>query len=162
MPPYVVQPAVQTYPPTAIRANQTSFPSHSFGKYTPYADAPNLQVQHPEAWPLSPIGSPPVTSYAGAQFAVRAFPGQNQNSPAITWTTVLTGVVTCDIRLQGALIDIDGDYFDIDKSTNAGGETRTVALGQVRVNFLRIKIVSGTASGVGSPPASTINAYFVL
>jgi len=155
MPPYIVQPTVQPYPPVSIRGVMTGFPCHSFGKFTPYADAPDQFVSHPEVMP--------VDGTAGAQFATRQFQGQNQNSPAITWQTILTGAGSVDIRLQGALIDQDSDYFDLDKSTNPAGETRTVGLGQTRVNFLRIKVVSSLGTGGGSPPdVGTINAFFIL
>lgn len=97
----------------------------------------------------------PANGTAGAQFAVRSFPGTQQNSGAITWETILTGATVVDIRLQGAVRDVDSEYFDVDKSTVAAGEARTVSLGSTKVNFLRIKVVSTTTAG-------TIIAKFVV
>ena len=100
----------------------------------------------------------PANGTAGRQFSVRAFAGLNQNSPAIDWETSFPSApATVNIVLQGALIDEDAAYFTLDTSTNAAGENRTVALGQSRVNFLRIKLVSSTG---GTSP--TIIAKFLL
>lgn len=99
----------------------------------------------------------PANGTAGRQFAVRAFAGLNQNSPAITWETKTGGTVSAiSIVLQGAIRDHDADYATIDTSTAAGGEVRTVALGQNRWNFLRIKLTSSTNTN------GTLIAKFVL
>jgi hypothetical protein len=99
----------------------------------------------------------PTTATAGRQFAVRAFAGLNQNSPAIDWEISYGGTVSAvNIVLQGALIDEDADYFTLDTSTNTAGENRTVNLGSTRVNFLRIKVVSSTNTN------GTVVAKFVL
>src|SRR5581483_8623766 len=99
----------------------------------------------------------PANGTAGRQFAVRAFAGLNQNSPAVTWETKTGGTVSAiSVQLQGAIRDHDADYATIDTSTATGGEVRTVALGQNRWNFLRIRLNTSTNTN------GTIIAKFVL
>lgn len=139
MPAYVAQPSVQTYPPFTIQTISPGVECYSWGSYTPYVDAPNLNVEHAETIPAN--------GTAGSQFAVRSFAGKETNSSAITWQTILTGATVVDIRLQGATRDIASEYFDLDKSTVAAGEARSVSLGSQKVNFLRIKVVTTTTAG---------------
>lgn len=149
MPTYVAQPSTQTYPPFTIPSVSPGIECYSWGSYTPYADAPTLQVEHQEAMPAN--------GTAGTQFALYSFAGTQSNSGAITWETIYGGTVSAvNIVLQGATRDIDSEYFTIDTSTNASGEVRTKQLGSQKVNFLRIKVVSSTNT------SGTLIAKFVV
>lgn len=150
MPTYVAQPSTQTYPPFTIPTVSPGIACYSWGSYTPYVDAPTLNVEHAEAIPAD--------GTAGRQFAVRSFSGTMDNSSAITWETRFPSVPsTINVRLQGAVRDVAAEYFDLDTSTNAAGEVRSIALGVTKVNFLRIKVVTSTG---GTSP--TIVAKFIV
>src|SRR5712692_5417477 len=85
----------------------------------------------------------PADGTAGAQFAVPEPAGFPEQEHTVRWTTSFTGGPTAvNVRLQGAIADVDAEYADIDTSTNAAGESRTVT--GVRARFLRIKKVSST------------------
>jgi hypothetical protein len=139
MPAYQAQPSTQTYPPFTISAISPGIENYSWGLYTPYADAPTLNVEHAE--------NMPANGTAGKQFALYSYAGKQQNSGAIQWETILTGTSACSIVLQGATRDLDAEYFTLDTSTNAAGEARAVTLGTQKVNFLRVKVVSSTNTG---------------
>jgi hypothetical protein len=87
-----------------------------------------------------------VASYGNA-FALQAIQGNNSRS--IAWGTVVSGgtVSAVEFDLQGAINNIDGEYFELDKSTSTSGETR-VFTPTSQVNFLRIK---ATVTYTGSP-----------
>lgn len=98
--------------------------------------------------PLTGTVSVPQT---GLQFALPAYVGQQNNSPAITWEVEYpVPPATVTAHLQGAIRDEDGEYVNLDSSTKSTGELRTVSLGQVRVKFLRIQVVATTGS-LGQP-----------
>lgn len=149
MPTYVAQPSTQIYPPFTIPSVSPGIACYSWGSYTPYADAPTINAEHQEAMPAN--------GTAGTQFSVRSFGGMTQNSSAIVWETIFGGTVSAaNIVLQGAIRDIEGEYFTIDTSTNASGEVRTVTLGTQKPNFLRIKVISSTNT------SGTLIAKFVV
>lgn len=149
MPPYAAEPSVQTYPPFTISAVSPGIPNYSFGFYTPYVDAPNLQVEHAETLP--------TTATAGKQFALWSFAGTAlQMAREILWEVQYPGgaPATVDVRLQGAMRDVEAEYYDIDSTTNVAGEKKQVAI--FRVNFVRIKVQASTGS------ATTVIAKFLL
>ncbi len=85
----------------------------------------------------------PADSTAGAQFAVPEPSGFPKQEHTVRWQTIYTGGPTAvNLRLQGAIADVDSEYADIDTSTNTAGEARTVT--GVRARFLRVKKFSST------------------
>ncbi len=85
----------------------------------------------------------PAAPQAGAQFALHQPAGFPEQGRTVRWQTIYgTAPTAVNIRLQGAMADVDSEYADIDTSTAAGGEARTVV--GVRALFLRIKLFSAT------------------
>jgi hypothetical protein len=85
----------------------------------------------------------PAANTSGSQFALPSFTGISDGGTAVRWQTIFGTVPTAvNIILQGAMADVDAEYQQIDASTNAAGEARTVAA--VQAKFLRIKFVSST------------------
>ena len=85
----------------------------------------------------------PADGTSGSQFAVPEPSGIVDQSHAVRWQTIFgTAPTAVNIRLQGAMADVDAEYADIDTSTSLTGEARTVT--GVRAHFLRIKKVSST------------------
>ena len=83
----------------------------------------------------------PADGTAGTQFALPEPSGIVDQGHAVRWQTIFgTAPTTVNIRLQGAMADVDAEYADIDTSTATGGEARTVT--GVRARFLRIKKVT--------------------
>src|SRR5712692_6915880 len=83
----------------------------------------------------------PADGTAGAQFAVPEPTGLPDQTHAVRWQTIFgTAPTAINIRLQGAMADVDTEYADLDTSTATGGEARTVT--GVRARFLRIKKVT--------------------
>ena len=91
----------------------------------------------------------PSSATAGSQFAVPHAAGIPDQSRAVRWQTLFSAAPSAiNVSLQGAMADVDAEYKDIDASTNAAGEARTVT--GVQANFLRIKVNSSTVgSGAG-------------
>ena len=91
----------------------------------------------------------PSSAQAGSQFAVPHAPGFNESGRTVRWQTLFTTAPSAiNVSLQSAMADVDAEYKDIDASTNAGGEARTVTA--VQANFLRVKVNSATVgSGAG-------------
>ncbi len=86
----------------------------------------------------------PADGTAGSQFAIPEPAGFPDQGHTVRWQTVYgTAPTAVNIRLQGAMADVDAEYADIDTSTATAGEARTVT--GVRARFLRIKKVSSTA-----------------
>ncbi len=85
----------------------------------------------------------PADGTAGAQFAIPEPAGFPDQGRTVRWQTLFgTNPTALNIRLQGAMADVDAEYADIDTSTSLTGEARTVT--GVRARFLRIKKVSST------------------
>ena len=85
----------------------------------------------------------PADGTAGAQFAGPEPAGLPDQGHTVRWQTIFgTAPTAVNIRLQGAMADVDSEYADIDTSTALAGEARTVT--GVRARFLRIKKVSST------------------
>jgi hypothetical protein len=85
----------------------------------------------------------PAANTAGTQFALPEPAGFPDQSRGVRWQTIFgTAPTAVNIRLQGAMADVDAEYADIDTSTATTGEARTVA--GVRARFLRIKLFSAT------------------
>src|SRR5713101_1585948 len=85
----------------------------------------------------------PAAPQAGAQFAQPEPAGFPDQGRTVRWQTIFaTAPTAVNIRLQGAMADVDAEYADIDTSTATAGEARTVT--GVRARFLRIKKVSST------------------
>ena len=77
----------------------------------------------------------PSSATAGSQFALPAPSGLVDNDRTIRWQTLFSVAPTAiNVSLQGATADVDAEYKDIDASSNASGEVRTVAAraGQIR------------------------------
>jgi len=86
----------------------------------------------------------PADGTAGAQFAIPEPAGLADQTHAIRWQTIFgSAPVAINIRLQGAIADVDAEYSDLDTSTATTGEARTVT--GVRARFLRIKKVTSTS-----------------
>jgi hypothetical protein len=86
----------------------------------------------------------PGSAQAGQQFAVPEPAGFPNQGHTIVWQTVFGTVPSAvSIQLEGAMADVDSEYFKIDgPSTATLGEQRTVP--SVRARFLRIKFNSST------------------
>jgi hypothetical protein len=85
----------------------------------------------------------PADGTAGSQFAIPEPAGLPDQGHTVRWQTILGGGPSAiNIRLQGAMADVDAEYADIDTSTATIGEARTATF--VRARFLRIKKVSST------------------
>jgi hypothetical protein len=91
----------------------------------------------------------PSTATAGSQFAMPHPTGLPDQARTVRWQTLFTTAPSAiNVSLQGATADVNGEYEDIDVSTNAAGEARTVT--GVQANFLRIIVNSSTVgSGAG-------------
>ncbi len=91
----------------------------------------------------------PSSATAGSQFAVPHPTGIPDQARAVRWQTLFSVAPSAiNVSLQGAIADVDAEYKDLDASTNASGEARTVT--GVQANFLRIKVNSSTVgSGAG-------------
>lgn len=85
----------------------------------------------------------PANGTAGSQFAIPEPSGFPDQGHTVRWQTIFgTAPSAINIHLQGASADVDAEYADIDISSNAAGEARTV-LG-VRARFLRVTVVTST------------------
>src|SRR5712692_1636252 len=85
----------------------------------------------------------PADGTAGAQFAIPEPSGRPDQGHTVRWQSIFGSAPTAvNLRLQGAMADVDSEYSDIDTSTAAAGEARTVT--GVRARFLRIKKVSSS------------------
>jgi hypothetical protein len=85
----------------------------------------------------------PGSAQAGSQFALPSFTGLPDGGTAVRWQTIFgTAPTAVNIVLQGAMSDVDSEYFLIDTTTALGGEARTVA--NVQAKFIRIKFISST------------------
>src|SRR5215813_10964834 len=85
----------------------------------------------------------PSDGTAGSQFAVPEPAGFPDQGHTVRWQTVFgTAPSAVNIRLQGAIDDVNSEYFDLDTSTATAGEARTV--NNVRARFLRVNLVSST------------------
>jgi len=91
----------------------------------------------------------PSSATAGSQFALPHPSGFSDSGRTVRWQTLFTVAPSAiNVSLQGAIADVDAEYKDIDASTNAAGEARTVT--GVQANFLRIRVNSSTVgSGAG-------------
>jgi hypothetical protein len=90
----------------------------------------------------------PASATAGAQFAVPHPAGIPNQSRTVRWQTLFgTAPTAINASLQGAMADVDAEYKDIDASTVAAGEARTVT--GVQAKFLRIRVNSSTV-GAGA------------
>jgi hypothetical protein len=85
----------------------------------------------------------PGAATSGSQFALPSFTGLPDGGTAVRWQTVFGTLPTAvNIILQAAMSDVDAEYQQIDASTQAAGEARTLA--NVQARFLRIRFVSST------------------
>jgi hypothetical protein len=90
----------------------------------------------------------PISATAGSQFAMPAPSGLVDNDRTVRWQTLFSVAPTAiNVSLQGATADVDAEYKDIDVSSNANGEARTVT--GVQAKFLRLRVNSSTV-GSGS------------
>jgi hypothetical protein len=102
----------------------------------------------------------PADGTAGRQFAIRtAIQGADtQNSVAISWEVEYPSAPsTVEVHLEGAIRDVDSEYFQLAKSTVAAGDFQTVNWGASKVNFVRVKVISSTG---GTSP--TIISKFLV
>lgn len=86
----------------------------------------------------------PGATTSGSQFALSTPGGYAPETGfAVRWQTIFGSAPSAvNIRLQGAMADVDAEYMDIDTSTNAAGEGRQVT--GIQAKFLRIKLYSST------------------
>jgi hypothetical protein len=85
----------------------------------------------------------PGVATSGTQFALPSFTGTTDSGTAVRWQTIFgTNPTAVNIVLQGAMADVDAEYFQVDASTQQLGEARTVI--GVQAKFLRIRFVSST------------------
>jgi hypothetical protein len=90
----------------------------------------------------------PGAGQASQQFTLADYSGFADQGRTVRWQTLFgTAPTAVSIMLQGALQDVDAEYFTLDTSTNTAGESRAVTT--VRAKFLRAKVTSITGgSGV--------------
>ena len=85
----------------------------------------------------------PADGTAGSQFAIPEPAGFPDQGHTVRWQTIFgSNPSAINIRLQGAMADVDAEYTDVDTSTATAGEART-AVG-VRARFLRVKKMTST------------------
>lgn len=86
----------------------------------------------------------PGSAQAGSQFALVSAGGYAPEAGyTVRWQTIFgTAPSAVSIALQSAMADVDAEYQQIDATTNAAGEARTVT--GVQAKFLRLKFVSST------------------
>jgi hypothetical protein len=85
----------------------------------------------------------PADGTAGSEFAIPEPSGMPDQEHTVRWQTIFgSSPSAINIRLQGAMADVDTEYSDLDTSTATAGEARTVAA--VRARFLRVKKTSST------------------
>jgi hypothetical protein len=85
----------------------------------------------------------PANGTAGSQFAIPEPSGLPDQGHTVRWQTIFgSSPSAINIRLQGAVADVDAEFADIDTSAATAGEARTVT--GVRARFLRIKTVTST------------------
>jgi hypothetical protein len=85
----------------------------------------------------------PSNGTAGSQFAIPEPSGMPNQGHTVRWQTIFgTAPSAINIRLQGAMADVDAEYSDVDTSTTTTGEARTVT--GVRARFLRVTMVTAT------------------
>jgi hypothetical protein len=155
MPAYITEPTV-SQGPVAGQQNQNittipnivpGVPSYSFGRPAGYSDAPTQNTEFGDAMVVG----------KGRQFALRSFPGMNQNSPAIGYeVTTPSAPTSFSIQIEGAFIDVDANYRIIGSAITAVG-SGTINLGSERFNFIRFNLTAVTG---GTSP--TVVAKFVL
>lgn len=84
-----------------------------------------------------------LTDTKGIAFAVPVNQKESGRGRVVTWNFYFAGSPTVvEVRLEGALNDVDAEYMTLDVSTNVLGEIRTVA--PVNVRFTRIRQISRT------------------
>ena len=85
----------------------------------------------------------PANNTSGSQFAIPAPAGLADQGHTVRWQTIFgTAPSAVNVRLQGAMADVDAEYQDMDASTSTTGEARQVT--GVQAKFLRIKLYSST------------------
>jgi len=85
----------------------------------------------------------PGGATSGSQFALDYPGGFPDSGRTVRWQTIFgTAPTAVSIVLQGAMADVDAEYFLIDTSAAPAGEARTVI--GVNAKFLRIRFVSST------------------
>ena len=85
----------------------------------------------------------PADGTAGSQFAIPEPAGLPDQGHTVRWQTIFGSAPSAiNIRLQGAMADVDAEFTDLDTSTATAGEARTVT--GVRSRFLRVKKISST------------------
>lgn len=83
----------------------------------------------------------------GLGFGVPQAP--NKGPRTVTWRAFYTGgPAAVNVVLQGAINDVDAEYFTLDTTTVVGGETRQV--NNVNVRHLRARMVSNTGGTLWS------------
>lgn len=90
-----------------------------------------------------------LTTGASIQCSLPSFNGQANNSPTLAFEVEFPSApVSVDVRLQGALRDVESEYEDIPNAaiTSASGGVVMVTLGQVRFLFVRAN-VAATSGG---------------
>ena len=97
----------------------------------------------------------PSSAQAGTQFALPHPAGIPDQGRVVRWQTLFgTSPTAINVSLQGAVADVDAEYKDIDASTNAAGEARTVT--GVQANFLRITVNSSTVGSGAVGAVATV------
>lgn len=90
----------------------------------------------------------PSSATSGSQFALVRPTAAGQSGFTVRWQTLFAVAPSAiNVSLQGAASDVDAEYKDIDTSTVASGEARTVT--GVQARFLRLRVNSSTV-GSGS------------
>jgi hypothetical protein len=121
-----------TYPPSALPENVIGYSWGIFSELNALGSR--------EAYELLPT----ILPAAGARFGLQVpQPSENDGGRRVSWQTLYNGTMTnVNCYLEGALEDVDSEYFQLDATTNPLGELRSVL---VRCKFLRVRYVGGTA-----------------
>lgn len=97
------------------------------------ADSGEARVPQPD------VAEALTNNSSSTQFAIPDPVGQDTNTRILTWQTIFpsqpAGVT---VALQGAMNDVDSQYFNLDTSTNVAGEVRQVTINEV--GFVRVRI----------------------
>lgn len=104
--------------------------------------------------PVSEVGESAANG-SSAAFAIQEVTGVNQTGRTITWTTKYPSApAAATATLQGAIVDQDSEYGDLDSTTTLTGTNRSVV--SVNEKFFRVKL-SGVSGG--SSPTIVARVY---
>lgn len=128
------------FPPTSLAQGDFAY---SFGSYNYLTQTETLET------------IPAIVPQAGARFAIGSALPVFASGRSVTWEVEFDAAPNAyAASLQGAMRDVDSEYFDIDTNVSLTALQRTVA--NVQQKFLRVKLESITAGGAANVAAKIL------